>query len=82
MYVLQEQLSQNRMEEVRQQSKGDEDIEGCLRKELEQSREELKKLKSELLRKEYKHDTEMVCSFYIIDTFRTFLTQCVYMHMP
>ena len=59
--LLQEQLSQSRVE-VRQQNKGGDgaDEESCLRKELEDSREELKQIKSELLRKEYKHDTEMV----------------------
>ena len=49
----------NKMEEVKQ-SKGEEGEDGWLRKELEECREQLKKLKSELLRKEYKHDTEMV----------------------
>lgn len=43
------------------QSKGEGDDDGWLRKELDECREQLKKLKSELLRKEYKHDTEMVC---------------------
>lgn len=33
---------------------------GQLKKELEKSKEQLKKLKSEFLRKDYKHDTEMV----------------------
>ena len=56
----QEQLAQNcKVEEVKQ-SKGEEEGDGWLRKELEECREQLKKLKSELLRKEYKHDTEMV----------------------
>lgn len=60
MDVPQEQLLQNnRCEEVKQ-GKGEVDEDSCLRKELEKCREQLKKLKSELLRKEYKHDTEMV----------------------
>ena len=53
-------MSQNKCEEMKQ-SKGEGDDDGWLRKELDECREQLKKLKSELLRKEYKHDTEMVC---------------------
>lgn len=67
MYILQEQLSQNnRVEEVKHNRGGEESDSSCLRKELEASREQLKRLKSELLRKEYKHDTEMVYSLHHI----------------
>lgn len=56
----QEQLSQNKGEEVTQGKAVDDKDTSVLKKELDVSREQLKKLKSELLRKEYKHDTEMV----------------------
>ena len=52
-------VQNSKVEDVKQ-TIGEEDEDGWLRKELEECREQLKKLKSELLRKEYKHDTEMV----------------------
>lgn len=57
-------VQNSKVEDVKQ-TKGEEDEDGWLRKELEECREQLKKLKSELLRKEYKHDTEMVIHNYI-----------------
>ena len=60
-FPLQEQLAQNVRGDLTKQSRVlEEEEEIHLRKELDESREQLKQLKSELLRKEYKHDTEMV----------------------
>ena len=59
-------MAQNSKVEEVKQSKGEENEDGWLRKELEECREQLKKLKSELLRKEYKHDTEMVIMHNIL----------------
>lgn len=76
-------MSQNSKCEEAKQGKGREGDEGWLRKELEECREQLKKLKSELLRKEYKHDTEMVCEYtyvyrFIIQIDTTFRMQSIF----